>query len=69
MNIDSGLNIDELEMKVAENIGRIDSNLTCKICGKISSQMSNMKTHVETHIDGVSCGLCDKKQKIQVKRF
>ena len=62
LNSDSGLNIDELERKVAENIERINGNLICKICGHKSNKLSNIKTHVETHIEGfsISCGFCDK---------
>ena len=64
LNSDSGLNIDELEKKIAENIERVDGNLICKICGHKSKsyRLSNIKTHVETHIEGisVSCGICDK---------
>ena len=62
LNSDSGLNIDELERKVAENIERENGNLICKICGHKSNRISNIKTHIETHIEGVSisCGVCDK---------
>ena len=62
LDSDSGLNIDELERKVSENIERENGNMICKICGHKSNRLSNIKTHVETHIEGVSisCGICDK---------
>ena len=62
LNFESGLNVEELERKIGENVDRIEGALVCKICGHKSNKMSNIKQHVETHIDGISieCGDCPR---------
>ena len=65
IGVDDGLNVDEIEAKIAENMLKspADGTYSCMICGKSGDRhKSHMKNHVETHMEGLSfpCQICGK---------
>ena len=54
--------IDELDLKIEENIEIHGKQWMCKICHRICRFKSHAKEHAEIHFDGLSfpCQSCDK---------
>ena len=60
----TGLNSEEISVKMKSMYQKIDGVWTCNECGKTSNgKSSDMRLHVETHLDGLcySCNLCHKE--------
>ena len=56
-------NVENLETKVQELMGRINGVFTCKNCGRTTRDRTDLRKHVERHINGLcfSCPKCSKK--------
>ena len=56
-------NIEELDLKLRENVQKIDGGNKCIICGKVFKNPGHAREHVEmAHIEGLqfNCSFCDK---------
>ena len=56
-------NIENLETKVQELMGKINGVFTCKECDRTTRDRTDLRKHVEKHIDGLrfSCPECSRK--------
>jgi len=57
------LNIEELELKLSENVQKVDNGNKCIICGKFFKKPAHAREHVEmTHVEGLQfpCSFCNK---------